>query len=125
LDTIQPYAPVARPRSSLPRRLIGLGIGAFLALGYWSVVAAMLVIGAVFILIVMGPAIIVGWLFLCACAWGLGLFLCVIAALLTIAPQLRRPAIAFLIGSAVANVVLVAGVVLLYLAIELISNLTS
>lgn len=116
---------MAPPRPSPVRRLIGLGIGAILALGYWGLVAAMLVVGAVFILIAMGPALIAGWLFLCACAWGLGLFLCVVAALLTIAPQLRRTAVAFLIGSAVANVALGAGVLLLILAIELIGRLTA
>lgn len=102
------------------RRLVGLGVGAVLALGYWGVVAALLVVAALFVLISMGPGIILVWLVICACAWGFGLFLCVVAALLTIAPQLRRAAVAFLIGSAAANVVLVAGAAVAILAVALI-----
>jgi hypothetical protein len=104
------------------RRLIGLGIGAVLALGYWGVVAAMFAVAALFVLISMGPGIILVWLVVCACAWGFGLFLCVVAGLLTIAPQPRRAAVAFLIGSAAANVVLFAAAAVAFLVIVLVGS---
>jgi hypothetical protein len=105
-------------RPSLARRLLGLGIGAVLAVVYWGLVAACLVVTAVsFVLTV--PALIVVMSVISACAWGFGLFLCVIAALLTISEQLRRPAVAFLLASAAANVALAVVVLLAFLAIAL------
>jgi hypothetical protein len=121
-DALVPaFAPPVRRPSAL-RRLIGLGIGAVLALGYWGLVAAMGVIGVVFIAIMMGPAITLLWLVLFGCAWAFGLFLCVVAALLTISPQMRRAGIAFLVASAAANVVLGIGAVIVAVAATLIAN---
>jgi hypothetical protein len=118
LDTLQPTfaAPTARP--SARRRLLDHGIGAVLALGYWAVVAAMLVVDAVFLVILMGPAIILFWAVLCVCAYGFGLLLCAVAGLLTIDRATRRAAVGFLIGSAAANIGLVVLVVLLAAAIK-------
>jgi hypothetical protein len=121
-DALQPvFVPPVRRPSPL-RRLIGLGIGAVLALGYWSVVAALGAIAVVCAVIMMGPAITLLFLVLCGAAWGFGLFLCGIAALLTIAPQMRRAAVAFLIGSAAANIVLVAGGALIFLGALLLPS---
>lgn len=108
-DALQPVLAPPERRPAPLRRLIGLGVGAVLALGYWSVVAVLGVIAVVCAVIMMGPAITLLFLVLCAAAWGFGLFLCGVAALLMISPQMRRTAGAFLIGSAAANVVLVAG----------------
>jgi hypothetical protein len=115
--TVQPlYAPPPRP--SLARRLLGLGIGAVLALVYWGLVAACLVVTAVSFFLTV-PALIVLTFVITACAWGCGLFLCVVAALLTISPQLRRGAVAFLLASAAANVALAVVVLLAFLAVTL------
>ena len=101
---------------SLARRLLGSGIGAVLALGYWSMVAVCLAATALFTVLTM-PGFMVAGVVVTAFAWGFGLFLCVIAALLTISPQMRRAAVAFLLGSAAANVVLAAAVLLVVAAV--------
>jgi hypothetical protein len=79
------------------------GLGGTLALIYWGVVAAMLVVFAVLIGLMFGPAIWLLWGVLCGAAYGLGLVLCGVAGVLTIAEGPRKGAIAFLVTSAVAN----------------------
>jgi hypothetical protein len=118
LDTLQPTFAASTAQPSVRRRLLDHGIGAVLALGYWGVVAAMLVVDAVFLVILMGPGITLFLAVLCVCAYGFGLLLCAVAGLLTIARATRRAAVGFLIGSAAANIGLVVLVVLLAAAIK-------
>src|SRR5262245_38749162 len=93
----------------LRRRLAELGIGGSLALIYWGVVLAMFLVALVFILITMGPGIILVWVILCFVAWGLGIVLMLVAGGLVFVPRLQRAAIGFLAVSAIANAVLLAG----------------
>jgi ABC-type proline/glycine betaine transport system permease subunit len=51
LDTLQPTFAALIARPSVRRRLLDHGIGAVLALGYWGVVDAMVVVGAVFVVL--------------------------------------------------------------------------
>jgi hypothetical protein len=73
----------------------------------------MLVVLAVLVGMMFGPAISLLWAVLCGVAYGLGLLLCGVAGLLTIAEAPRKAAIAFLVTSAVANAGLVIMVIIL------------
>jgi hypothetical protein len=115
----------APPRPvSLKRRLLDSGLGGGLALAYWGVVAVCFVLFAVSLAIFMGPAWILLLGLVCAGAWGLGLLLCAVAALLTIARQMRRAAVSFLIVSGAAQIGLAVLAVLLYAAIEIFFKLS-
>lgn len=122
MNALQPTIPAQIARPSVRRRLVGHGIGAFLALAYWGIAAAMIVVVAIFFVIFNGggPVIPLLWAVLCVCAYGLGLLLCAVGGLLTIPRATHRIAIGFLVGSTVANAGLVALVALLAVAVKFV-----
>jgi hypothetical protein len=95
--------------SPLRRRLAELGIGASLALAYWCVVLLMFLVALIFILITMGPGIILVWVILCFVAWGVGMVLMLVAGGLVFVPRLQLAAIGFIAVSAFAIAMLALG----------------
>lgn len=101
---------------ALRRRLAEIGIGGLLALVYWGAVLAMFLVALVFILIVMGPGIILVWVIACFAAWGFGILLLLVAGGLQFVPRLRQAALGFVTVSAAANGVLAIGLVVALVA---------
>jgi hypothetical protein len=107
---------------SVRRRLVESGLGAVLAAGYWAVVLAMFVVALIFVLIVMGPGIILVWLVACAVAWGIGIVLMLVAGGLAFVPRLTRPATGFLVVSAFANAALIVGVLAAWVVAAILTD---